>query len=55
MLFTALAIGVVIVLVLGTPAVVWLTKRIWPPKPEEEKIHRGIEEARRRIDRFRRY
>jgi hypothetical protein len=48
-------IGVVIVLVFGTRGVVWLTQRIWPAGPEEERIHRGVEEARRRIDRFRRY
>jgi hypothetical protein len=52
---TVLVIGTVIAIVFGTRAVLWLTKLIWPPKPEEEKIHRGIEEARRRFDRFRRY
>jgi len=54
-MYTGLVIGVIIVVVIGTPAIVWLTKLIWPAKPEEEKIHRGIEEARRRFDRFRRY
>lgn len=37
---------------LGVPAVIWLTKLIRPAKPEEEAIHRGVEEARRRIDKF---
>ncbi|MBL6616162.1 MAG: hypothetical protein ISP45_19265 [Reyranella sp.] len=54
-MYTALAVGVIVVLVLGTPAVVWLSKLIWPPNPDEEKIHRGIAEARKRFDRFRRY
>ena len=54
-MYSALVVGVIIAVGIGTPAIVWLTKRIWPPKPEEEKIHRGIEEARRRFDRFRRY
>jgi hypothetical protein len=47
-----LVIGMVLTVALGVPAVVWLTKLIRPPKPEEEAIHRGVEEARRRIDRF---
>jgi hypothetical protein len=48
---TALMIGAIFAVALGVPAVVWLTKLIRPPKPEEEAIHRGVEEARRRIDR----
>jgi hypothetical protein len=51
-MYTALMIGAVFVIVLGVPTVVWLTKLIRPPKPEEEAIHRGVENARRRIDRF---
>ena len=47
-----LVIAMVLTVVLGVPAVVWLTKLIRPAKPEEEAIHRGVEEARRRIDRF---
>jgi hypothetical protein len=47
-----LVIAMVLTVALGVPAVVWLTKLIRPPKPEEEAIHRGVEEARRRIDRF---
>ena len=54
-MYTALAIVVIVVIVMGVPAVVWLTKLIRPPKPEEEKIHRGVEEARKRIDRHFRY
>jgi hypothetical protein len=45
-------IGAIFTVVLGVPAAVWLTKLIRPPKPEEEAIHRGIEDARRRIDKF---
>jgi hypothetical protein len=37
---------------LALPVVLWLTKRVRPPKPEEEAIHRRVEEARRRIDRI---
>lgn len=51
-MYTALVIVAVFTVVLGVPAVVWLTKLIRPAKPEEEAIHRGVEEARRRIDRF---
>jgi hypothetical protein len=47
-----LVIAMVLTVALGVPAVVWLTKLIRPPKPEEEAIHRGVEEARRRIDRY---
>jgi hypothetical protein len=47
-----LVIAMVLTVVLGVPAVVWLTKLIRPAKPEEEAIHRGVEEARRRIDRI---
>jgi hypothetical protein len=52
MLIKALMIGTGLIVVVGVPVAVWLTKLIWPPKPEEEKIHRGIEEAGKRIDRF---
>ena len=52
-MYTALVIGAVLALVFGTRAVLWLSKLIWPPRPEEEKIHRGVEEARKRFDRFR--
>ena len=45
---TALVIGAIVALVMGLPAFVWLTKLIRPPKPEEEAIHRGIAEARKR-------
>jgi hypothetical protein len=45
---TALIIGAIVALVMGLPAFVWLTKLIRPPKPEEEAIHRGIAEARKR-------
>jgi hypothetical protein len=51
-MYTALVIGAVFTIVLGVPAVVWLTKLLRPPTPEEEKIHRGVEEARRRIDKL---
>ncbi len=51
-MFTALMVGAFFVLGVGVPVAVWLTKLLRPPKPEEEAIHRGVEEARRRIDRF---
>ncbi len=54
-MYTAMVIGVVVALVFGAPAVVWLLKRLWPPSADEERIHRGIEEARGRMDRYRRY
>ena len=49
---TALVIGAFVVIVLGVPFVMWLTKLIRPPKPDEEAIHRGVRDARSRIDRF---
>ncbi len=53
---TALMIGVILTLVLATPAVMWLTKLIRPPKPEEESIHRKVaaarKDARKRMDRI---
>jgi hypothetical protein len=52
-MYTALMIGAIFAVVLGVPAVVWLTKLIRPARPEEEAIHRGVEEARRRGDRYR--
>ena len=52
---TALIVVTIVAIVIGVPAVVWLTKLIRPPRPQEEKIHRGIEEARKRIDRHFRY
>jgi hypothetical protein len=51
-MYKVLMIGATFITIVGVPVAVWLTKLIWPPKPEEEKIHRGIEEAGRRIDRF---
>jgi hypothetical protein len=52
LMYTAMVVGVVLIIGLGVPAIMWLTKLIKPPKPKEEAIHRGVEEARRRIDRF---
>jgi hypothetical protein len=51
-MYTWLMIGAFFALGVGVPLVVWLTKLVKPPKPEEEAIHRGVEEARRRIDRI---
>jgi MFS-type transporter involved in bile tolerance (Atg22 family) len=48
---TALIIVAIFAMVLAVPAIVWLTKLIRPPKPENEAIDRRIEEARRRLDR----
>lgn len=51
-MYSALVVAVLVVIGFGVPAVVWLTKLLRPPTPEEEKIHRSVEEARRRIDRL---
>jgi hypothetical protein len=51
-MYKVLMIGATFIAVAGVPVVVWLTKLVWPATPEEEKIHRGVEEAGRRIDRF---
>jgi hypothetical protein len=47
-MYTASIIAAIFAMVLGVPAVVWLTKLIRPPKPEDEAIERRVEEARRR-------
>lgn len=52
MLLKLLMLGSGLVVAVGVPVAMWLTKRIWPPKPQEEKIHRGIEEAGKRLDGF---
>jgi len=51
LMYTALVVCVIFVIAMGVPAVVWLTKLIRPPKPEEERIERGVKEARKRLDR----
>lgn len=51
-MYTVLVIGVVLIIGLGMPAAMWLMKLLRPPKPDEEAIHRGVEDARRRIDKF---
>lgn len=45
---TVMIIGAILTVMVAAPAVVWLTKLIRPPTPEEEAIHRGIEEIRQR-------
>lgn len=45
---TVMIIGVILTVMVAAPAVVWLTKLILPPTPEEEVIHRRIEEIRER-------
>ncbi|WP_422008692.1 hypothetical protein [Reyranella sp.] len=45
---TLFILGAILILILGLPAILWLTKLIWRPKPEEEAIHRGIAETRQR-------
>jgi hypothetical protein len=51
-MYSFLMVSAFFILGIGIPLVVWLTKLVRPPKPDEEAIHRGVEEARRRIDRF---
>jgi hypothetical protein len=52
MLLKVLMFGSALIVAVGVPVALWLTKLVWPPKPKEEAIHRGIEEAGKRIDRF---
>jgi hypothetical protein len=51
-MYVVMLIGAFFIAALALPVVLWLTKRIRPPKPEEEAIHRRVEDARRRIDRI---
>jgi di/tricarboxylate transporter len=46
---TFLFIGMILILVLGLPAVMWLTKLIRPPKPGAEHIHRKVAETRQKM------
>jgi hypothetical protein len=50
-MYAASIIVAIFAMVLSVSAVVWLTKLIRPPKPEDEAIDRRVEEARRRLDR----
>lgn len=45
-------IGMALIIALGVPLFVWLSYAIRRPTRQEEKLHQGIEEARRRIDRL---
>lgn len=42
-----LFIGMILILVVLLPAVMWLTKLVRPPKPEAENIHRKVGETRK--------
>ena len=44
-------VGMALIIGLGVPFCIWISYRIRPPKPEERRIHQGVEEARRRVDR----
>lgn len=46
---TALIIGVIAILVLALPAVMWLTKLIRPPNPQSENIDRKLAETRKAV------
>jgi hypothetical protein len=50
-MYTVLLVGSFFILGVGIPLVVWLTKLIHPPKPEDEVTERRVEAARRRLDR----
>lgn len=52
MLYKLLMIGVGFIIAVGVPLFVWISYWIKRPTREEEQIHRGVEDARRRIDRF---
>jgi hypothetical protein len=49
-----LVIGTILIFAFGVPLMEWLMNRIRPLTPEQEEARRFAEEARRRIDRFRR-
>ena len=36
-MYKVLMIGATFMVVVGVPVVVWLTKLVWPPTPEEEE------------------
>jgi hypothetical protein len=50
-MYTYLLVGMALIIGLGVPLFMWISFKIRLPKEEEQNIHRGIEEARRRVDR----
>jgi hypothetical protein len=53
--YLLLAIGAGAVLVVGIPLAERLIRRIWPLTPKQEEAERFRQQARRSIDKFRRY
>jgi hypothetical protein len=55
MTYVLLLIGLIFVLVAGVPLMERLLRWIRPLTPKQEEAHRFLEEARRSLDKFRRY
>ena len=53
--YILLLIGLILVLVIGVPLMERLLRWIRPLTPKQEEAHRFLEEARRSLDKFRRY
>jgi len=51
-LYAVMVVGVVVIIALGVPAMLWLLNRIRPLTPEQADRERFVAEARRRIDRI---
>jgi hypothetical protein len=50
--YALMMIGVVVIISLGVPAMLWLLNRIRPQTSEQADRERFVYEARRRIDRI---
>ena len=46
-LYAVMIIGVVVIITLGVPAMLWLLKRVRPLTPEQEESERLLDERRR--------
>jgi uncharacterized membrane-anchored protein YhcB (DUF1043 family) len=53
--YVLLLIGLIFVLAVGVPLMERLLRWIRPLTPKQEEAHRFLEQARRSLDKFRRY
>lgn len=55
MITTIVIIGLIVVIALGIPLMERLVRRIWPLTPRQEEAEHFRQQARKSLDRFRRY
>lgn len=54
-IYVIVAIGFVLIMTLGIPLMERLVRRIWPLTTKQEEAEHYLQQARRSIDRYRRY